>query len=60
MRFAGVRFGQRQPNTLFVMKDPFAYIALGPSNDQPRSLRRGEFLEEDYAIDVFDADALDT
>lgn len=57
VRFAGVRFTQRQPNTLFIMKDPFAYVALGPSNDHPRTLRRGEFLEEDYAIDVFDADA---
>lgn len=58
VRFAGVRFTQRQPNTLFIMKDPFAYIALGPSNDQPRALKRGEFLEEDYTVDVFDADAL--
>jgi hypothetical protein len=60
VRFAGVRFTQRQPNTLFIMKDPFAYIALGPSNDHPRALKRGEFLEEDYTVDVFDADALNT
>lgn len=58
VRFAGVRFRQRQPNTLFIMKDPFAYIALGPSNDQPRTLKRGEILEEDYTVDVFDADAI--
>lgn len=59
VRFGGVRFSQHQPNTLFIMKEPFAYIALGPSNHAPRKLKRGELIQEDYAIDVFDADALD-
>lgn len=57
VRFAGVRLTQRQPNALFIMKDPFAYIALGPSNDRSRTFKRGELIEEDYTITVFDADA---
>jgi hypothetical protein len=56
VRFAGVRISQSQPNTLFIIKEPFAYIALGPSNDAPRLLKRGEVLTEDYAVDVFDAE----
>jgi hypothetical protein len=56
VRFGGVRFTQQQPNALFIMKDPFAYIALGPSNLAPRALARGETIEEHYAIDVFDAE----
>lgn len=59
VRFAGVRFAQGQSNALFIMKDPFAYIALGPSNDRPRTLKRGELIEEDYVITVFDADTPD-
>ena len=60
IRYAGVRVAQQQSNSLFIMKDPFAYIALGPSNDRQRSLKRGETIEEDYTITVFDADAPDT
>lgn len=56
VRYGGVRFRQQQPNTLFIIKDPFAYIALGPSNVAPRELRSGESIDERYAIDVFDAE----
>lgn len=56
VRFGGVRISQSQSNTLFIIKEPFAYMALGPSNDAPRQLRRGEVLTEDYAVDVFDAE----
>lgn len=59
VRFGGVRFSQSQSNALFIMKEPFAYIALGPSNLAPRTLIRGEIIQEDYAIDVFDADEHD-
>jgi hypothetical protein len=55
VRFGGVCFTQSQSNALFIMKEPFAYVALGPSNLAPRVIKRGETIEEDYAIEVFDA-----
>jgi len=54
VRRAGVRIGQSQPNPLFILKDPFAYLSLGPSNLVPRELRRGERIVEHYRVEVFD------
>jgi hypothetical protein len=56
IRHAGVRFTQGQDNGLFIMKDPFAYISLGPSNLAPLELKRGATIEERYGVEVFDAD----
>jgi hypothetical protein len=54
VRHAGLRIGQAQPNALFILKEPFAYLSLGPSNLAPRQMRRGETLAENYRIEVFD------
>lgn len=56
VRHAGVRFTQGQDNALFIMKDPFAYISLGPTNLAPLKLKRGAVIEERYGVEVFDAD----
>jgi len=56
VRRAGIRLGQSQPNALFILKDPFAYLSLGPSNLAPRPIHRGERIVERYRIEVFDGE----
>lgn len=54
VRRAGVRIGQSQANALFILKDPFAYLSLGPSNLAPRPVTEGERITERYRIEIFD------
>ncbi len=51
-----VTVAQEQQNALFVMADPFAFLALGPSNLGERALSAGESLHERYTIVVADVD----
>ncbi len=51
-----VTFAQAQKNGLFVMVEPFAFFALGPSNLGERPLSAGEVLHESYTVTVADVD----
>lgn len=51
-----VTLGQAQRNGLFVMENPFALFALGPSNLAERPVAAGEVLREQYTVTVADTD----
>jgi hypothetical protein len=53
-RRASVTFTQQQKNTLFVMENAFAFMALGPSNIAPVDLKEGQRITEAYAVLVRD------
>lgn len=52
---AGLTIRQRQCFALFAIKDPFPLVCLGPSNDGPLRLPRGQTLDNEYDLRVFDA-----
>jgi hypothetical protein len=52
---AGVTLRQFQRGTAFTLRDPFAYLSLGPTNAEPMQLGKGEIIAETYEIEVFDA-----
>ena len=55
-----MRFEQdaKQANALFVSRygpgDAFAFMSLGPTNNDPRTLEKGERLEGTYVVTVAD------
>jgi len=53
---SGVCMRQFQAGTCFAIRDPFAYLALGPSNAGARTLAAHEIIHETYQIEVFDLD----
>jgi hypothetical protein len=52
---AGVTMRQFQRGTVFALRDPFAYLSMGPTNAEPMQIGRGEVIAETYEIEVFDA-----
>jgi hypothetical protein len=40
--------------TWFVLRQPFTYLAVGPSNAQELNVRRGDVFDETYTIPVAD------
>jgi hypothetical protein len=53
---SGVRMRQFQPGTPFVIRDPFAYLSMGPSNAAPRTVAEGDIIDETYEVEIFDLD----
>jgi len=51
---AGVSFHQTQENALYVQDDVFPFMSLGPTNDAPLILAKGNAIEESYTVTVFD------
>jgi hypothetical protein len=51
---AGVTFQQQQNHALYVMEEPFPFMALGPTNLAPLNLEAGQTIEESFAVTVFD------
>jgi hypothetical protein len=51
---SGVRMRQFQPGTPFVVRDPFAYLSMGPSNAEPKEMAAGDVIDETYEIEIFD------
>ena len=55
VRRAAIQVTQHHaPHALFPLEDPFAFISVGPSNDAPVKLSRGQVLAERYEILVRD------
>lgn len=54
---AGVTIEQEQSYALFCLRDPFAYLAFGPSNAAELPLSKGQIINETYRIAIFDAPA---
>jgi len=51
---AGVTFHQTQNHALYVLDDFFPFMSLGPTNEAPLSLVKGNAIEESYTVTVFD------
>lgn len=49
-----VSIESEQPHGLFALNQPFAYLALGPSNLEPVNLEEGDVLEARYKVTVTD------
>ena len=41
-------------DAFFILRDPFTYLSVGPSNASPLSIGEGELIEADYEILVRD------
>lgn len=52
---AGVTMRQFQRGTAFIIRDPFAYVSLGPTNAAPMTVALDDVIAESYEIEVFDA-----
>ncbi len=50
----GVTLAQTQDHALFVLETPFAFMAIGPSNQGERVLPAGEVLRDRYTVTVAD------
>ncbi len=50
----GVTLAQAQKNGLFILEEPFAFMALGPSNLAERPLAAGTVLREHYTVTIED------
>jgi hypothetical protein len=49
-----VTLAQAQKNGLFILEEPFAFMALGPSNLAERTLAAGTVLRERYTVTIED------
>lgn len=51
---AGVSFRQETNHALYVLDEPFGFMALGPTNAGPLELSEAEILKDSFTIRVFD------
>ncbi len=56
-RYAALTLRQSQDFTWFAIKQGFAYLGVGPSNEEEVDVKEGEVFEESYEVIVADRDA---